>query len=508
MILDRIAVLMRRAKDGSGKDLRLTGAPRVHLLAVGLMAAGALVMLLTGCAIGPNYVKPASPVPDAYKEMDGWKVAQPGDNAVRGPWWEIFGDDELNALEGQVNISNQNVLMMEAQFRQARSLIQAAQAAYFPTITAGAAFVRAQRSANTSQGSGTTGGLSSDYLLPVNVSWELDLWGRIRRTSEAAKASAQASAADLEAVRLSTQAELALAYFQLRILDTQRQLLDATTAAYERSLELTKNQYENGVVSRADVLQAETQFKTTRAQAIDVGVQRAQLEHAVALLIGKPASSFSIPVKTPVMAPPDIPVGLPSELLERRPDIAAAERRVAAANARVGIALTAFFPKVTLGAMAGYESSSSGDWLTWPSRLWAVGPTITETIFDGGLRSALTDEARAAYDAAVASYRQIVLTGFKEVEDNVSALRILEEEYRAQDEAVDAARKSLEFSLNQYKHGVASYLNVVVAQAAALSNEKVAVGIMGRRMAASVLLIKALGGGWESGSIGNSSSSR
>ena len=344
MILDRIAVLITRAGNRSGKDLRLAMRRHERLPAIGLIAAGTLIMFLMGCAIGPNYVKPTSPVPDAYKEMDGWKVAHPGGNTVRGPWWEAFGDDELNALESQVNISNQNVLMMEAQFRQARSLIQAAQAAYFPTVTAGAAFARTQRSGSSSQSSGASGSLSSDYLLPVNVSWELDLWGRIRRTSEAAKASAEASAADLEAARLSSQAELALAYFQLRILDTERQLLDATTAAYERSFELTRNQYESGIVSRTDMLQAETQLKTTRAQAIDIGVQRAQLEHAIALLTGKPASSFSIPVEKPVMTPPDIPVGIPSELLERRPDIAAAERRVAAANARVGIALTAFFP--------------------------------------------------------------------------------------------------------------------------------------------------------------------
>ncbi len=474
MIFDRISVRVYR------------------IFAVAVFAG--ISLFAASCAIGPDYVRPTAAVPEKYKEADGWKMAQPGDNVARGRWWEVFGDEDLNNLAEQVNISNQNVAVAEAQFRQARALVESARAAYFPTITGGASFTRTQKSGNTI--STSTNLLYNDYLLPVSVSWELDVWGRIRRTVEAARAGAQASAADLESIRLSCLAELASTYFQLRILDVQRQLLDATVAAYERSLVLTQNQYESGVASRADVLQAQTQLKTTKAQAIDIGVQRAQLEHAIAVLIGKPASSFSIPVKKTVMVPPGIPVGFPSELLERRPDIAAAERRIAAANAKIGVALAAYFPKVTLGASAGYESANSAQWLTWPSRFWAVSPSVSETIFDGGLRGALTDDARAAYDAAVASYRQTVLNGFKEVEDNVSALRILEEESKAQDEAVEAARKSLEFSLNQYEQGTVSYLNVVTAQTAALNNEKTSVSILGRRMTASVLLIKALGGAW------------
>jgi NodT family efflux transporter outer membrane factor (OMF) lipoprotein len=314
---------------------------------------------------------------------------------------------------------------------------------------------------------------------------------------EAARASAQASAADLEGVRLSVQASLAQNYFLVRALDRQKQLLDATVKAYERSFELTTNQYASGVVSKADVLQAETQLKTAQAQAIDVGVQRAQAEHAIALLVGKPASDLSMPVAPLDTVPPPIPSGVPSELLERRPDIAGAERRVAAANAQIGVAKAAYFPTITLTGSIGYQSTDISNWLTWPSRFWSVGPAIAQTLFDGGLRGALNDQARAVYDANVASYRQTVLTGFQEVEDNLSTLRILEQEALAQDEAVKAARKSVEFALNQYKQGTASYLTVNVAQAAALNNERTAVNILARRMTASVLLIKALGGGWE-----------
>ncbi len=498
MIRDRMGMLTTIKRAGSPVFGSGRGVPLFRVFAAIMLAV--VPIFLVACSVGPNYVRPTVSVSETYKEIDGWKVAQPGDALSRGPWWEMFGDEDLNALAAEVSISNQTVKAAEAQFRQAYALIQAAQAAYFPTIAAGASYTRSQRSANTTS-SMMAGIPFSDYLLPVTLSWEFDVWGRIRRTVEAAKAGAEASAADLEGIRLSSQAQLAVAYFQLRILDMQRELLNATVAAYERSLQLTKNQYESGVATRADVLQAETQLKTTKAQAIDTGVQRAQLEHAIAVLTGKMASSFSLPVKKLAFTPPDIPVGFPSELLERRPDIAAAERRAAAANAQIGVALAAYFPRVTLGATGGYESSESSNWLTWPSRLWAVGPAVSETIFDGGLRGALTDQSRAAYDAAVASYRQTVLTGFKEVEDNAAALRILEEESKAQDEAIAAARKSLEFSLNQYEQGTVSYLNVVTAQAAALNAERTGIDILGRRMAASVLLIKALGGGWKSDDI-------
>ena len=336
----------------------------------------------------------------------------------------------------------------------------------------------------------------NDYLLPIDVSWAVDVWGRVRRLVEAGVASAQASAADLEAIRLLAQAKLAQDYFQLRVLDGQKKLLDETVIAYQKNLELTKNHYASGVASRADVLQADTQLKTTQAQAIDVGVQRAQLEHAIALLVGRPASAFSIPVAPLGVSPPPIPVGVPSELLERRPDIAAAERNMAAANAQIGVAVAAYFPTITLSAAGGFESTDLSNWLSWPSRFWSVGAAISELVYEGGLRRAQTAAARAAYDATVASYRQTVLTGFQQVEDNLAALRILEEEGRVQEEAVKAARQSVAVAINQYKAGTVSYLNVIVAQAAALTNEITALSILNRRMAASVLLIQALGGGW------------
>ncbi len=455
------------------------------------------LILLTSCTVGPNYVRPPTEMPGAYKEMEGWKVAQPKDHLPRGAWWEIFNDPELNALEEQANLSNQSVKVAEAQFRQARALVQAARASYFPTVTIGASYTRSRASANVG---GTTGGSShpaSDYLLVADASWEPDLWGKVRRTVEASKASAQASAADLESTRLVVQAELAQDYFLLRLLDGQKQLLEATVGAFQKTLELTKNRYASGVASRADVLQAETQLKTTQAQAIDVGVQRAQVEHAIAVLVGKPASLFSVSVAPLAAAPPAVPLGVPSELLERRPDVAGAERRVAAANAQIGVALAAYYPTVTLSASGGFQSSSLSKWLTWPSRFWSVGPGISETVFDGGLRRAQTAAARAAYDGTVASYRQTVLTGFQEVEDNLAALRILGEEAKAQDEAVKAAQQSVAFTTNQYKAGTVSYLNVLVAQTIALTNEITALGIAGRRMTASVLLVKALGGGWD-----------
>ncbi len=452
------------------------------------------VTFIAACTAGPDYVKPTAVAPAAYKESEGWRVAQPKDNCIKGAWWEIFNDPQLNALEEQVNISDQNVIAAEAQFRAARALVQQARAAYFPTVAAVPSFTRT-RSA-VSGGSQRSASGVSNYQLPVDVSWEPDVWGRVRRTVEASQANAQASEADLGAVRLSDQAELAQDYFQLRTLDAQKQLLDATVVDYQKSFDLTKYLYAQGVDSSADVLQAETQLKTTEAQAIDVGVQRAQMEHAIALLTGKPASDFSIPVAALSAVPPAIPLGLPSELLERRPDIAAAERLVASANAQIGVAESAFYPSITLSASGGFASSDISKWLTWPSRLWAIGAAVSETVFDAGLRQAVTEQARATYEASVASYRQTVLTGFQEVEDNLAALRILEQEARVQDEAVKAARQSLAVITNQYKAGTVSYLNVIVAQSTELTNENTAVNIAGRRMSAGVLLIKALGGGW------------
>jgi NodT family efflux transporter outer membrane factor (OMF) lipoprotein len=331
----------------------------------------------------------------------------------------------------------------------------------------------------------------------VDASWEADVWGRIRRSVEGAEATAQASAADLDAARLSAQSALAQNYFQLRALDSQQQLLDETVAAYAKSLQLTRNRYAMGVAARVDVVQAEAQLKSTQAQAIDIGVQRARIEHAMAVLLGKPAAAFSLQ-RAPLNAvPPDVPVGVPSRLLERRPDVAAAERRVAAANAGIGVAEAAFFPDFTLSASGGFASSSLAQWLTLPNRLWSVGPLVAATLFDGGRRRALSDQAVAAYEGEVATYRQTVLGAFAEVEDNLAALRILEQEAQIQQEALEAARQSLALTLNQYKAGTVSYLDVVTVQAAALNSERAAVDILVRQMDASVLLIKALGGGWD-----------
>jgi NodT family efflux transporter outer membrane factor (OMF) lipoprotein len=465
-----------------------------------IAAVAAMLVIFTACAVGPDYVKPKDEVPAAYKEAAEWKVAQPQEAVVRGAWWKIFQDPQLDALEEQVNISNQNVAAAEAQFRQARAAVQAARAGYFPNLSIGAQATRSLASANAGNALGTTNQVS-DLLLTGTASWEPDVWGKVRRTVEASQAGAQASAADLESLRLSTQAALAQNYFQLCALDAQKKLLDATAAAFQKSMDMTQRRYVSGVSSRADVLQAETQLKTTQAQAIDVGVQRSQLEHAIALLVGKPPSGLSVPATPLAATPVAVPFGIPSELLERRPDIAAAERRVAAANAQIGVAKAAYFPNVVLNATGGFESSHLSDWLSWPSRLWSVGLALTETVFDAGLRSALTDQARAAYDATVASYRQTVLGGFQEVEDNLAALRILEEESRIQGEAVSAARRSLEVSMNQYRAGTISYIEVVTVQTILLANERTAIDILGRRMAASVLLIKAIGGGWNSASL-------
>jgi NodT family efflux transporter outer membrane factor (OMF) lipoprotein len=449
--------------------------------------------------VGPDYVRPAAEAPGAYKETTGdgeWKPAQPSDGSVRGPWWEVFGDPTLNSLEAEVSISNQNVLVAEAQFRQARALVLAARSQFFPTATIGAGYTRSRPSATLASSIGPPQGTSNDFILPLDVSWDIDVWGRIRRNVEGNRANAQASAGDLEASRLLFQSELAQDYYLLRTLDAQRALLDAAIAAFQTSLQLTRNRYAGGIASAADVAQAETQLKTTQAQATDLGVQRAQLEHAIAILIGRPPATFGIAVAALPTTPPAVPVGVPSELLERRPDVAAAERRVAAANAQIGVAVAAYYPTVTLSATAGFESGSIAKWFMWPSRFFSVGPAITETVFDGGLRSAQTAEARAAYDASVAGYRQTVLGAFQDVEDNLAALRILETEAREQDEAVRAAERSLALTTNQYRSGIVSYLNVVIAQTAALTSEQTAVGITGRRLNASVLLIKALGGGW------------
>ena len=469
-----------------------------------LIVAALVLSALAACAVGPNYVRPAATTPPAFREISGWKTAQPADTRIRGQWWKVYNDPLLDSLEAKVDVSNQNIVQAEAQYRQAQALVMAARAAYFPTIGVGVSFARSSQSTTTVSGFGV-GSIrrteSSDYSLPVSASWEPDFWGKVRRSVESNRANAQASAADLATARLSLQTQLAQDYFQLRTLDTQKKLLDSTVSLYKESLALTTNRYNAGIVSEADVAQADTLLKTTEAQDIDLGVQRAQLEHAIAVLVGTPAPDFSVPPLPLTTSPPAIPVGLPSELLERRPDIAAAERRVAAANAQIGVAEAAYYPSITLSASGGFQSSSLSKWLTWPSRFWSFGPSLGWTIFDGGLRHAQTKEARAAYDASVAAYRETTLVAFQEVEDNLAALGILGQEADTEDAAVKAAKKSTEIATNQYKAGVAAYLNVITAESAELGNEKTAINIQGQRLNASVLLIKALGGGWDASNL-------
>ncbi|MEN6441564.1 MAG: efflux transporter outer membrane subunit [Syntrophobacter sp.] len=473
-----------------------------------IFSTATMCLILSACTVGPNYVKPEMKTPVAYKETGEWKVAEPRDHLNRGAWWEVFNDPQLSALEEQVDISNQNLVAAEAQYRQALALVKVARAGYFPVLNAGASASRSQTPGSTGSSgaggtrSGSSSNVSSDFNFSGSASWDLDLWGKVRRSVEAGKASAQASAADLEGVRLAAQVQVAQAYFQLRALDAQKKLLDETAEGYRNFLQITKNRYETGVAARSDVLQAETQYKTTQTQSIDTGVQRAQLEHAIALLIGKSPVELTIPYAPLNALPPAAPASIPSELLERRPDIASAERQAAAANARIGVAEAAYYPTISLSASGGFEASNIAKWFTWPSSFWTLGPALLQqTILDGGLRRAQAEQARAAYDQTVAAYRQTVLTGFQQVEDNLAALRILEQEAGAQEEAVKAALQSLDVTINRYKSGVASALDVIITQTIALNNQLSAVSIMGRRMTASVLLIDALGGGWKAGDL-------
>ena len=462
-------------------------------------AAAMLACIATaGCMVGPDYVRPAAEVPAAFKEMEGWKSAQPQDAAPRGNWWEAFGDAELDALEAEVDISNQTIAAAAARVRNAQAATDAARAGLFPSVGASAG---AARSSRTTSSGGSGGGASTSYNLALDASWEIDLWGRVRRGVEASAASAQASEADLAAAKLSAQALLAIDYLLLRVQDRQIALFEETAAAYERSLTLTRNQYAAGVVARGDVTQAEAQLKSTQAQLIDARVSRAQLEHAIAVLAGKPPSELTIAPRPFTQAIPAIPGAVPSELLERRPDIASAERRVAAANAEIGVAQAAFFPSVSLSATGGLQSSVLGSLLSLPARYWSLGAALAQTIFDAGLRSAQKAQAVAAYDETVANYRSTVLNAFQEVEDNLAALALLEREAAVQDEAVRAARESAIIASNQYKAGTANYLAVVVLQAAELNNERTALAILARRLAASVNLVKALGGGWNASSL-------
>lgn len=454
-----------------------------------------------GCAVGPKYQTPLVQVPPAYKEAGDWKGAQPNDQNLGGNWWEMFQDPQLNALEQQVDVSNQNLKAAEAQYTQARALLRYYRADYYPSIIGGATAARTRISNNEPPSKIHDGITYNDFQVPLELSYEVDVWGSVRKTVESQRGQAQASAADLATVNLSMHAQLAELYFEARSLDAQEQLLNSTAKEYEQALQLTESRFQGGIDSEVEVQEASTQLETTLAEAIDVGVLRAQYEHAIATLMGKPASSFRLPPLPLTSPPPSIPLELPSELLERRPDIAAAERRMAAANAQIGVAKAAYYPTISLGATGGFESGVITTLLSGPSTLWSVGSSAVAPIFDAGRRRANVDEAWAAYDETVANYRETVLTGFQQVEDNLAALRILEKEAATQQRAVLASQKSLELSLIRYRGGVTSYLEVTVAQSAALADEVTAVDILGRRMTSAVLLVQALGGGWDRSSL-------
>lgn len=470
------------------------------------MAVSLCVAALTGCVVGPNYHQPSIPPPPAaFKELlppnlpnGNWKQAQPSDAQLKGKWWELYNDPELNALEEKIEVSNQTLKAAMEQYFEAREEIRVARANYFPTLGAGPSVSRTRESYNQPNTvRGTTDYQYNTFALEGQASWEPDLWGEVRRTVEEARANAQASAADLANVALSLHAELAIDYFEMRGLDSQQLLLNNTVKADADYLRLTQVRFKGGVATDVDVAQAETQLETVKAQAIDVGVARAQYEHAIATLTGQPASTFSLGPAPLTLALPVIPAGVPSELLERRPDIAGAERRADAANAQIGIAISAYYPNVQLGGAGGFESANPGTWIQGPSALWSLGGSAIETLFDAGRRHAITAQARDAYEAQAANYRESVLNAFQEVEDNLAALRILNNEAETQTAAVEAARRSLQISTNRYKGGVTTYLEVLTAQTAQLADERTQNDIATRRFAASVQLIEALGGGWD-----------
>ena len=470
--------------------------------AAGRVLTAIAVLQLTGCVVGPKYHPPAVQAPPAYKEVGDWKPAQPNEQNLGGAWWAIFQDPQLNALEDQVSVSNQNLKAAEAQFRQARATLRYYRADYYPTVTYGPSATRQRISSRRPPPTSIFDGITyNDFVLPFSVSYEADVWGRVRKNVESFREQAQASAADLATVNLSMHADLAVDYFAARSLDAEEQLLNSTVKAYQQALDLTESRFQGGIASEVEVEQARTILKTTQAEAVDVGVARAQYEHAVAILIGKPPAEFSLPPLPLTAPPPHVPISVPSELLERRPDIAAAERLVASANAQIGVAKSAYYPVINLGATGGFESSVITTLVNGPSALWSIGLSAVGTVFDVGRRRALNDQARASYDSQVANYRQNVLNGFQQVEDNLAAVRILENEAKVQDEAVAAAQHSLDLSIIRYKGGVTSYLEVITAQNAALVDEVTAVNILGRRMANTVLLIQALGGGWDRSSL-------
>jgi NodT family efflux transporter outer membrane factor (OMF) lipoprotein len=477
---------------------KATRLPRI----VPWLAAG--IVSFVGCSVGPKYKMPTAPTPAAYKEMGDWKTAQPNDHNFGGNWWEIFKDPQLNALEDQINVSNQNLKAALAQYQQSRATLRFYRADYYPSITTSPSAYREKYSFNRAPHSPVFNGVTfSELTVPFDLSYQTNAFGRVSKNVEMYREQAQASAGDLAVVNLTMHATLAIDYFAARALDAEEKLLSDSVIQYEKALQLNEDRYNGGLASEVEVEQARTILETTRAQAVDVGVARAQYEHAIAVLVGKPPAEVTIPPLPLTTPPPPLPVGIPSELLERRPDIAAAERRVAASNAQVGLAKLAYYPVINFGAEGGFNSGYISNLIQGPSIIWSAGPSAMMTLFDVGRRRAFNDEAKSGYDYSVAFYRETVLTAFQQVEDNLAALRILEQEAGVQARAVEAAQRSLDLSNTRYEGGVTSYLEVIVAQNAALSDEVTAVNILGRRMASAVQLIQALGGGWDRASIPN-----
>jgi NodT family efflux transporter outer membrane factor (OMF) lipoprotein len=478
-------------------------------LCIGTAAALITTAALSGCAVGPNYHRPPAPVPQRFKEAEGWKPAEPREAASGANWWSVYDDATLDSLEKQIDISNQTLKASEAAWREATALVTQARSALLPVIGGNATGTRSGGpGAGASVAAGAAAASQShprnQFELAGTGVWDIDIWGKIRRTIESDVANARASEADLAAARLSAQAQLAIDYIALRVADEQQQLLNETVEAYKRSLEITQNQYQVGVVAKADVITAETQLDGAKSQQIAIGVTRATLEHAIAVLIGKPPGDFSLPPATLGVVVPVIPIGVPTALLERRPDIAAAEQRMAAANAQIGIAVSAYFPNLTLNGSYGYASSVVSGLVKAPNNLWSFGGTAADTLLDFGARPAQVRQARAAYDAAVANYRQTVLSAFQQVEDELATLRILEQQVQVQEQTVKSANLAVQLTLNQYKAGTVAYTSVVTAQTIAFGDATTLLNIRQSRLTASVVLIEALGGGWSAASLGTS----
>ena len=464
-----------------------------------LLAPAFSIAMLSGCAVGPDYQRPQAAAPLEYKQAAGWTQANPSDSLARGAWWELYGDPQLNALVEKLNSSNQSVAQAEAQFRQAQALVRSARGAFLPSADLSVGKTRSSQGTGSSNSSLTSSssGIRDTLNAQVGVSWEADVWGKLRRGLEANEASAEASLADLAAMRLSQQSELVQNYLQLRVIDEQKRLLEATVEAYQRSLKMSENQYRAGISGKDAVAQAQTQLRNTQASLIDLIWQRAQFENAIAVLTGQAPAGFNLAQIKDVPKLPQIPVSLPSQLLERRPDIASAERSVMAANANIGVAKAAYYPDFSLSLSGGYSSSQYQDWISVPNRFWSVGPKIGLPLFDGGQRSAEVDRNEAVYDQTVAKYRQTVLDGLREVENYMVQLKVLGDETVVQEQALESARESLRLTTNQYKAGLIAYLDVVSVQTTALSTERSVLNLLQSRLIASVQLIAALGGGWD-----------